>query len=250
VVVEAIGGVPASPSRAPSGVGNGSSYSGPAVTPVINKLVGLDSSTGNQMWTLAVPDEGQEVPAVVVGSTVVVSDSSGDLEGVAARTGTRQWSEPLPPGCRPAPVGAGSTASEILAGGPITAVNYNCVGYDEVAGVVAATGRRLWVWSAGGGYSVDWQTADSSGNGVIGIADGNAPPAIRRVAWQLAANQGGIDGQDAHEDVVVLNLATGQPLWAMSDVPAQLSVGVDHGDVCVITPEGVECRDANNGQGG
>jgi hypothetical protein len=49
---------------------------------------------------------------------------------------------------------------------------------------------------------------------------------------------------------VVLNLATGQPLWSMSDVPAQLSVGVDHGDVCVITPEGVECRDANNGQGG
>jgi hypothetical protein len=114
----------------------------------------------------------------------------------AGRTGTRRWSEPLPPDCRPAPFGAGSTASEILAGRPITAVNYNCAGYDEVAGVVAAPGRRLWVWSVGGGYSADWQTADSSGNGVIGIADGNAPPAIRRVAWQLAANQGGIDGQD------------------------------------------------------
>lgn len=248
VVVEAAGGVPAGSGPAPGDLGSGA-FSGPAIVPVVNKLIGLDPKTGTPLWTLAIPDDGQEVPAAVVGSTVVVSDPSGDLRGVAARTGAQEWSEPAPPDCRPTPGGAGFTASQILAAGPVTVVNYDCAGRDEVAGVDAATGRRRWVWSTGSRYSVDWQISDSSGDGVVGIASDSAPSTIRRVGWQLAASRGGIDGQST-EDVVVLSLTDGQPLWAMDDVPAQLAVGADHGQLCVITPEGVECRDAADGQGG
>jgi outer membrane protein assembly factor BamB len=68
VVVEATSGVAVGSSR-PSVLGDVGSYSGPAIIPVINQLIGLDPSTGTPMWTLAVPDDGQQLPAAVVGST-------------------------------------------------------------------------------------------------------------------------------------------------------------------------------------
>jgi outer membrane protein assembly factor BamB len=60
---------------APTGVDVGNA---PAlVLPLVNQLAAYDSLTGVVRWTVDIPDDGQGIPALMLGGVVVVSEADG-----------------------------------------------------------------------------------------------------------------------------------------------------------------------------
>ena len=61
------------------------------VSPLINGLAAYDSATGRERWSVTIPDDGQKIPALLTGSTVVVSEEDGTLLGLNEQTGHQLW---------------------------------------------------------------------------------------------------------------------------------------------------------------
>ena len=196
---------------APTGVDVGNAPD--LVLPLVNQLVAYDSLTGVVRWTVDIPDDGQGIPAPMLGGVVVVSEADGTLLGLSEGDGHQLWSDSYAFSC----AGKGGTVSNIPAGtlaqvlgvlgaGPDVAVGYQCTGTGGggVAAVDAATGGRVWSWP------------------MPGYSEGT--------------------------DVVVLDAASGQPLWDLENVAAQvLSVVGGTGSLCVLTAVGADCRAALTG---
>jgi outer membrane protein assembly factor BamB len=251
---------------APTGVDVGNAPD--LVLPLVNQLAAYDSLTGVVRWTVDIPDDGQGIPALMLGGVVVVSEADGTLLGLSEGDGHQLWSDSYAFSC----AGKGGTVSNIPAGtlaqvlgvlgaGPDVAVGYQCAGTGGggVAAVDAATGGRVWSWPMPGGWEGDWQvagTADSGATGgdVVAVPISQLPPANAPAVTTgppgplLPTMITNIYGYSEGTDVVVLDAASGQPLWDLENVAGQaLSVLGGAGSLCLLTDAGADCRDALTG---
>ncbi len=221
---------------------------------VVDGLVGLDPANGRHLWKLELGPDGQELPAVVEGPTVVVSKPDGVVEGVRASSGAVSWSDPLLPHCRrPSTMGPLEPRASIMSGGASAIVLYRCGLREVVASISPRTGRRDWTWRASG--SVLWQarevigptTPSAVGDGVVAIGEASVGAlGAPSKAWDL-----GLSTTQGY-DLVVLARQTGRPLWVLRDVPtpatgAEPDVAVGGGNICVGHAAAVECRSAKTG---
>ncbi len=220
----------------------------------VDGLVGLDPVTGRRLWRMALDPDGQELPAVVEGSSVVVSKADGTVEGVRASSGVVTWSDPLPPRCgRTSTTGPLSPRASVLSAGRPAVVLYRCGVHEVIAALDPRTGRRAWTWNAS--RSVLWQarevigptTPSPDGDGVVAIGEASIGRlGVPTRTWELDPN--GAEGYD----VAVLDLKTGRPLWVLRGVPtpatgAEPDVAVARGDLCVGHAADVECWMAKSG---
>lgn len=221
-------------------------------------LAGLDPASGRPIWVIPLAPDGQELPAVVKGPTVVVSKANGTLEGLRSRNGSVKWSDPLPPRCARSPgVRSGlSPRASIITGGPAVVVVYNCgLGREVVSGVDAASGRRDWTWRDPRRTSVLWQareiigptTPPAADDGVVAIGEqstvGHLDVPSR--TWRDGPSSSGYG-------IVVLDQRTGHPLWTLRQVPtpataAEPDVAIAGGTLCVAHAASVECWGARTG---
>jgi outer membrane protein assembly factor BamB len=238
------------------------------VLPLVTQLAAYDPLTGVVRWTVDLRDDGQGIPALMLGGVVVVSEADGALLGLSEADGHQLWSDPFPFSC----AGKGGTVDStpggtlaqvlgILGAGPDVAVGYECAGTGGggVAAVDAASGGRVWSWAMPGGWDGDWQsvaTADSGATGgdVVAVPISHLPSAVAPAVIApapgplLATKITNIYGYSESADVVVLDAASGQPLWDLENVAGQwLSVVGGTGSLCVLTDAGGDCRDALTG---
>ncbi len=154
--------------------------------PLISELVAYDSHTGRAMWNVTIPDDGQKIPALLTGSTVVVSEEDGTLLGLSEQTGHRLWRDRAQRGCPDdMPPGFQPNAVVIGPGPPVdgtpTAIVLTCEGGSMIA-VDAATGATRWMWEAPAGWNLEPQlsnTVDVGTPGGVAVAAfiGQIPPA-------------------------------------------------------------------------
>jgi outer membrane protein assembly factor BamB len=238
------------------------------VLPLVTQLAAYDSVTGVERWTVDLPEDGQGVPARMLGGVVVISEADGALRGLSEGDGHQLWSDSFPFSCAGKGGTAGlsppSTLAEvigILGSGPDVAVGYQCAGSDG-GGVVAvdtATGGRVWSWPMPGGWEGNWQIAGTAGSGAAGgdvvavpisqLPSANAPAVIAPAPGPLLATTiPNVYGDGQETDVVMLGAATGRPLWDLGNVAGQaLSVVGGAGSLCVLTDAGADCRTALDG---
>jgi hypothetical protein len=96
----------------------------------------------------------------------------------------------------------------------------------------------LGVLGAGPDVAVGYQCAGTGGGGVVAV---DAAPL-------LPTKIANVYGSSQENDVVVLDAASGQPLWDLENVAAQaLSVVGGAGSLCVLTAVGADCRAALTG---
>ena len=229
-------------------VAGGTTLPGPASPYVVDRLTALDEATGKQRWTVTLPGDGQQVPAVVAGSTVVVSQDDGSVTGLSTATGAVTWSVPRPPGCA-SPFGGEGTqpvlplASVLDGGGVVVTVALHCHGHDQVAAIVPSTGHVAWTWQAPPGWTVDAGTPAGHADGVVGFmaigSPGYATP--HRSTW----THGPADVQ-THQ-LVALDQATGAALWEQDVVPAAAGVYAGPAQLCLASVDGVQCHQARTG---
>jgi len=251
---------------APTGVDVGNA---PAlVLPLVNQLAAYDSLTGVVRWTVDIPDDGQGIPALMLGGVVVVSEADGTLVGLNEADGHQLWSDSFAFSC----AGKGGTAGlsppatlaqvlGVLGAGPDVAVGYQCAGTGGggVVAVDAATGGPVWSWPMPGGWEGDWQVAGNADRGatggdVVAVPISELPSAVRPAVVApapgplLPTKIANVYGYSQENDVVVLDAASGQPLWDLENVAAQaLSVAGGAGSLCVLTAVGADCRAALTG---
>jgi outer membrane protein assembly factor BamB len=149
----------------------------------------------------------------------------------------------------------------VLGAGPDVAVGYQCAGTGGggVVAVDAATGGPVWSWPMPGGWEGDWQVAGNADRGatggdVVAVPISELPSAVRPAVVApapgplLPTKIANVYGSSQENDVVVLDAASGQPLWDLENVAAQaLSVVGGAGSLCVLTAVGADCRAALTG---
>jgi hypothetical protein len=235
------------------------------VSEVIAGLTAYDPRTGAERWSIGLPDDGQQFPAVLAGGVVVVSQADGSVLGLSEQDGHQLWSDPAPTGC----AGGGEMGGlqpDARAIGTVdgtgraaAAVAYSCPGGGGVADLDAVSGRRLWAWEAPEGWEVDRQRAVTVTTGVPGgdavavpislVPPANAPPTVAPAPGP--SRETSIDspyGDAESEDVVVLDPSSGRPRWDLEDLAGQwVTVVGGAGSLCVATDAGVDCRSALHG---
>ncbi len=231
-------------------------------SPLISELVAYDSATGHPRWSVTIPDDGQKIPALLTGSTVVVSEEDGTLLGLNERTGHQVWRDraqrgcpdDMPPGFQPNAVVIG--LGPLVAGVP-TAIVITCEG-GSVVGVDAANGAMRWTWKAPSGWNLELQfssTVDTGAPGGVAVAafigqipPANAPKIIAAPPGPLRPSRiGNVYGLEADGDMVVLDGLTGRVRWDLTgNIGPAMPVG-GAGSICVLTDAGIDCRRAADG---
>jgi outer membrane protein assembly factor BamB len=233
----------------------------------VDDLIAYNPVTGEPMWSFGFPDDGQGMPALLAGGTVVVSEADGSVVGLSESDGRQLWRNPPPAGCassgmqdlQPNAAGIGVMPGS-APGSPIDAViGYRCPAGGSVVQIDPSDGVAAWKWPVPEGWTLDPQMASTVNTGsalgyvpVVPIslaAPANAPPVTapapgptRRTAID------NVYGYSQSNDVVVLNPATAQPLWDLENVVGLgLSVVGGAGSLCVLTDAGGDCRDALTG---
>jgi outer membrane protein assembly factor BamB len=232
---------------------------------LINGLVAYDPGTGVERWHVALPVDGQQLPAVLTGGVVVVSEAGGALLGLSEQDGHRLWSDSPPAGCVNGFLEDLQPDAKVIGPGPVrgsdatAAVAYGCPGGGGVDEVDAATGTLLWAWPVPEGWVVDQQqavtvTAGLPGGDVVAgpidlMGSAVAPPVTAPAPGpSRSTNIGNVMGDSADNDVVMLDAATGQPRWDLEGLPGQaLAVVSGAGSLCVVTDAGADCRAALDG---
>jgi outer membrane protein assembly factor BamB len=232
------------------------------VAPLINGLAAYYSATGAAKWSVTIPDDGQKIPALLTGSTVVVSEEDGTLLGLNEQTGRQLWRDrpqrgcpdDMPPGFQPNAVVIGRGAP---VGGSPTVIVLTCEGGSMVA-VDAANGKARWTWEVPAGWNLEPQfsnTVDAGTPGGVAVAAfiGLIPPA--NAPKRIAAPPGpmrptrisNVYGLEAGGDMVVLDGLTGRVRWDLTGVVGSaLPVG-GAGSICAVTDAGIDCRRAADG---
>jgi hypothetical protein len=231
-------------------------------SPLISELVAYDSATGHARWSVTIPDDGQKIPALLTGSTVVVSEEDGTLLGLNEQTGHQLWRDraqrgcpdDMPPGFQPNAVVIG--LGPPVDGAPI-AIVLTCEG-GSMVGVDAANGAMRWTWEVPAGWNLEPQfstTVDSGTPGGVAVAafiglipSANAPKRIAAPPSPLRPTRiGNVYGLEASGDIVVLDGLTGRVRWDLTGVVGSaLPVG-GAGSICNVTDAGIDCRRAADG---
>jgi outer membrane protein assembly factor BamB len=232
--------------------------------PVVNELVAYDSATGQPRWAVALPDDGQGLPAVLTGGVVVVSGADGSLLGLSESDGHQLWSDPAPAGCTTGGSTTGVAEAAVVGAAPagqgaLALVADGCPGGGSVVAVDASTGITRWTWPAPRGWTVDVQEAAAVSTGssaefavtapISLLPSANAPASVAPApAPALSTAIGNAYQVSGSSDVVVLDGATGGVRWDLAGVVGQgiVAVGGD-GILCVLTDAGADCRSAQDG---
>jgi outer membrane protein assembly factor BamB len=231
-------------------------------SPLISALVAYDSTTGHSRWSVIIPEDGQKIPALLTGSTVVVSEEDGTLLGLNEQTGRQVWRDRpqrgcpdgLPPGFQPNAVVIGPGPS---VDGVPTAIILTCEGGSMVA-VDAADGAMRWTWEAPAGWNLEPQFSSALDAGTPGgvtvaafisqIPPANAPKRTAAPPGPLSPTRiGNVYGLEASGDMVVLDGLTGRVRWDLSGVVGSALPVAGAGSICVITDAGIDCRRATDG---
>jgi outer membrane protein assembly factor BamB len=230
--------------------------------PLISELVAYDSATGRERWTVTIPDDGQKIPALLTGSTVVVSEEDGTLLGLSEQTGRQLWRDRAQRGC-PDDMPPGFQPNAVVIGlgpavdGTPTAIVLTCEG-GSMVGVDAASGATRWTWEVPAGWNLEPQFSDTVDTGTAGevavaafiglIPPANAPKRIAAAPGPLRPTRiGNVYGLEAGGDMVVLNGLTGRVLWDLTGVVGSVLPVGGAGSVCVVNDAGIDCRDAADG---
>lgn len=220
-----------------------------AVFPVVNHLVGLSAATGRELWSRALPADGQSIPAVSAGSDVIVSLADGTVWGLNSRTGSTIWSDPPPASCHLAAPTPPIVGAAVVAGGGTPTVEYMCISPDGqpsrndgmVAAINPANGAIAWRWQPGG-LSLEYQSTVASSHGVVTvISSGKSGFNVANSQWDL-----GPTGYQSYE-VIGIDQTRGRPLWTLSGVAADAGVYSGAGQLCVTSQFGMSCRDPRTG---
>jgi hypothetical protein len=237
--------------------------SGPGLNaPLISELVAYDSHTGRARWSVTIPDDGQKIPALLTGSTVVVSEEDGTLLGLNEQTGHQLWRDraqrgcpdDMPPGFQPNSVVIGSGPP--VDGAP-TAIVLTCEGGSMVA-VDAANGATRWTWEVPAGWNLEPQLSNTVDPGTPGgvavaafigqIPPANAPKRIVAPPGPLRPSRiGNVSGLEAGGDLVVLDGLTGRVRWDLTGIAESVLPVGGAGSICVVTDAGIDCRRAADG---
>ena len=230
--------------------------------PLISELVAYSSATGRERWSVTIPDDGQKIPALLTGSTVVVSQEDGTLLGLSEQTGHQLWRDRAQRGCPDdMPPGFQPNAVVIGLGPPVdgapTAIVLTCEG-GSMVGVDAANGAMRWTWEAPAGWNLEPQfsnTVDVGTPGGVAVAAfiGLIPPA--NAPKRIAAPPGplrptridNVYGVEDSGDMVVLDGLTGRVRWDLTGVAGSVSPVGGAGSICVVTEVGIDCRRAADG---
>jgi outer membrane protein assembly factor BamB len=232
------------------------------VAPIINGLAAYDSATGHERWSVTIPDDGQKIPALLAGSTVVVSEEDGTLLGLSEQTGHQLWRDRPQRGCPDLmPPGFQPNAVVIGLGPPVgvapTVVALTCEG-GSMVGVDAANGKARWTWEVPAGWNLEPQfsnTVDAGTPGGVAVAafiglipPANAPKRIAAPPGPLRpARIGNVYDLAAGGDMVVLDGLTGRVRWDLTGVVGSVLPVGGAGSICVITDSGIDCRRAADG---
>ncbi len=230
--------------------------------PLISELVAYDSHTGRARWSVTIPDDGQKIPALLTGSTVVVSEEDGTLVGLSEQTGHPLWRDRAQHGCPDnLPPGFQPNAVVIGPGSPVdgipTAVIMTCEG-GSITGVDAATGATRWTWKVPAGWNVEPQLSNTVDPGTPGgvavaasiglIPPANAPTRIAAPPGPLRpTTTGNVYGLEAGGDLVVLDSRTGRVRWDLTGVAGSVVPVGGAGSICAVTESGIDCRRAADG---
>jgi outer membrane protein assembly factor BamB len=200
-----------------------------AVLDVTDALVALDPRTGRQRWSRSIEPDGQTVPAVIEGGTVVVATGDGTVLGLDVATGRRRWSDQVVPGCG-TPVDFPEPAAMVLPGGPAATVLARCHG-QQLVRIVPRSGAVRWRVMLPGGDPVDGQLPVATSGGVLGVLTGQVD--VRRASLRLL----GIDAR------------TGRLRWQAGGLVAGEGQGVYGGAdrLCLLSSSGADCRRAGTG---
>jgi hypothetical protein len=237
--------------------------SGPGLNePLISELVAYDSATGRERWSVTIPDDGQKIPALLTGSTVVVSEEDGTLLGLSEQTGHQLWRDraqrgcpdDMPPGFQPNAVVLGLGPS--VEGIP-TAIVMTCEG-GSMIGVDAANGAKRWTWEVPAGWNLEPQFSDTVDTGTPGgvavaafiglIPPANAPKSIAAAPGPLRPTVvDNVYGIEDGGDMVVLDGLTGRVRWDLSGVAGSVLPVGGAGSICVVNEAGIDCRRAADG---
>jgi outer membrane protein assembly factor BamB len=234
------------------------------VFPAVDELAAYDRLTGALRWTVAIPSDGQGMPALLAGSIVVLTEADGSVIGLSESDGEQLWRDAVPKGCHGSStdqlepnasvVGIGSAGS-----GTSALIAYACPAGGTVAAINPSSGAMRWSWRVPPGWDLDAQMATTIDTGMsdgrVAVVPISLVPAA--VAPRVVASPPGpvrrstisnVYGYSESNDVVVLDTTTGRPLWDLTDVPGQaLSVVGGAGSVCVLTDAGADCRSAHDG---
>jgi outer membrane protein assembly factor BamB len=236
---------PASSGTAPANPG-GVVSSPPAEFELVDHLTALNAGTGQRLWNLSLPADGQTVPAALADGNVIVTEADGTVIALDARTGARRWTDGLPPGCRSNdPI---APMAQIVSSAASLTVLYPCAKASQVAALSPGTGATQWTWTAPRAWSVNQPVAavtteDVTTEGVTAfLVSGPGTAAPQRASWTLGPSAAGGPNQ-----VVAVDDSTGRPLWELNDVDASASLYAGAGEICADSSYGAECLDARTG---
>lgn len=220
-----------------------------AVFPVTTHLSGLDASNGHELWSRTLPEDGQSIPAVFAGSTLVVSLADGTVLGIQPTTGSTVWSDKPPASCHLGTISAPGVNAAVVLGGTTATVEYLCATATSVSdphdgmavGLDPANGATEWTFRPGG-WVPNYQATIASSDGTIALfgsgTSGIKGPSFR---WDL-----GPKAYNSYE-VIGVDEAAGRPLWKMTGVPVDTAVYSGSNQLCVGSQFGVSCRAARTG---
>jgi outer membrane protein assembly factor BamB len=230
--------------------------------PLISELVAYDSATGREKWSATIPDDGQKIPALLTGSTVVVSEEDGTLLGLSEQTGHQLWRDRAQRGCPDdMPPGFQPNAVVIGLGPPVdgtpTAIVLTCEG-GSMVGVDAANGAMRWTWEVPSGWNLEPQSSNTVDAGIPGgvavaafiglIPPANAPKRIAAPPGPVRPTRiENVYGLEDGGDMVVLDGLTGRVRWDLTGVAGSVLPVGGAGSVCAITVAGIDCRRAADG---
>jgi outer membrane protein assembly factor BamB len=235
-----------------------------AVFPAVDQLAAYDPATGLLRWTVAIPNDGQGMPGLLIAAVVVLTEADGSLIGLSESDGRQLWRDSAPRGCtnnsmdqlepNASVVGIGSGGS-----GESALIAYACPAGGTVAAIDPSNGARRWSWRVPTGWDLDAQMATTIDTGMSDdraaavpislVPAANAPRVVAPPPGPVRRSTiTNVDGYSEANDVVVLDTTTGRPLWDLTDVPGQaLSTVGGAGTLCVLTDGGADCRSALDG---
>jgi len=228
-------------------------------------LAAYDPATGTPRWKFSFPQDSQTVPAVLAGGVVVVTEADGTVVGLDESDGQQLWKNPARGTC---PEWQAALGPEAVPVGPLTlsgtgqtvaVVGYGCLTAGGVEALNPEDGSTVWNWAVPEGWSLNTQMLTTVDTGpptgdvpVVPISlvpAANAPPVTAPDPSPAVPTviDNPYDPSQAN-DVVVLDSATGQPLWDLKGAAGQAIAAVGGvGSLCILTDSGADCRTAGDG---